>query len=111
MDWASRYVLACRLSNTLDTGFCTDALDEGLARHGTPEIINTDAHKNSFLLGSCSHTLGQTLENESSFLTPYITHADRGQGRSIHDVQCGDFEVRTRSFWWYCNGTRNISIA
>ena len=48
MDWASRYVLACRLSNTLDTGFRTDALDERLARHGTPEIINTDAHKNSF---------------------------------------------------------------
>ena len=42
MDWASRYVLAWRLSNTLDAGFCTDALDEALARHGTPEIFNTD---------------------------------------------------------------------
>ena len=34
MDWASRHVLAWRLSNTLDAGFCTDALDEALARHG-----------------------------------------------------------------------------
>ena len=42
MDWASRHVLAWRLSNTLDAGFCTDALDEVLARHGTPEIFNTD---------------------------------------------------------------------
>jgi transposase len=42
MDWASRYVLAWRLSNTLDAGFCTDALDEALARYGTPEIFNTD---------------------------------------------------------------------
>ena len=42
MDWASRYVLAWRLSNTLDAGFCTDALDEALARHGAPEIFNTD---------------------------------------------------------------------
>ena len=42
MDWASRHVLAWRLSNTLDAGFCTDALDEALARHGTPEIFNTD---------------------------------------------------------------------
>ena len=42
MDWTSRYVLAWRLSNTLDAGFCTDALDEALARHGAPEIFNTD---------------------------------------------------------------------
>ena len=42
MDWASRYVLAWRLSNTLDASFCTDTLDEALARHGKPEIVNTD---------------------------------------------------------------------
>ena len=42
MDCASRHVLAWRLSNTLDAGFCTDALDAALARHGTPEIFNTD---------------------------------------------------------------------
>ena len=42
MDWASRHVLAWRLSNTLDAGFCTDALDEALAAYGTPEIFNTD---------------------------------------------------------------------
>ncbi len=42
MDWASRFVLAWRLSNTLDAGFCTDALDEALARYGAPEIFNTD---------------------------------------------------------------------
>ena len=42
MDWASRYVLAWRLSNTLNASFCTDALEEALARHGAPEIFNTD---------------------------------------------------------------------
>ena len=42
MDWASRYVLAWRLSNTLDASFCIEALDEALARHGRPEIFNTD---------------------------------------------------------------------
>jgi putative transposase len=42
MDWASRRVLAWRLSNTLDPSFCTDALEEGLQRYGTPEIFNTD---------------------------------------------------------------------
>ena len=42
MDWYSRKVLAWRISNTMDTGFCVDALDEALATHGTPEIFNTD---------------------------------------------------------------------
>lgn len=42
MDWASRRVLAWRLSNTLGPSFCTDALEEALQRYGTPEIFNTD---------------------------------------------------------------------
>ena len=42
MDWASQHVLAWRLSNTLDAGFCVEALDEALTRHGQPEIFNTD---------------------------------------------------------------------
>lgn len=42
LDWATRKVLAWRLSNTLTTDFCTAALTEALARYGTPEIFNTD---------------------------------------------------------------------
>jgi putative transposase len=42
MDWASRAVLAWRLSNTLDADFCVRALEEALARFGPPEIVNTD---------------------------------------------------------------------
>jgi putative transposase len=41
LDWYSRYVLAWRLSNSLDSDFCVDALEEALAR-GRPEIFNTD---------------------------------------------------------------------
>jgi len=41
MDWYSRYVLAWRLSNTLEGSFCVEALDEALSR-GRPEIFNTD---------------------------------------------------------------------
>ena len=41
MDWYSRHVLSWRLSNTLDAGFCVEALDEALQR-GRPEIFNTD---------------------------------------------------------------------
>ena len=42
MDWATRHVLSWRLSNTMDSGFCVDALDEALARYGRPDIFNTD---------------------------------------------------------------------
>src|SRR6202048_2729880 len=42
MDWHSRAVLAWRLSNTLGADFCVEALEEGLARFGRPEILNTD---------------------------------------------------------------------
>ena len=42
MDWASRAVLAWRLSNTMDTSVCVSALEEALARFGRPEIFNTD---------------------------------------------------------------------
>jgi putative transposase len=42
IDWASRAVLAWRLSNTMDTSFCLAALDEALARYGKPRIFNTD---------------------------------------------------------------------
>ncbi len=42
MDWASRAVLAWRLSNTLDADVCVRALEEALARFGAPEIFNTD---------------------------------------------------------------------
>lgn len=41
IDWYSRYVLSWRLSNTLETRFCLEALDEALDR-GRPEIFNTD---------------------------------------------------------------------
>jgi putative transposase len=41
IDWFSRYVVAWRLSNTLDGAFCRDMLDEALTRR-TPEVFNTD---------------------------------------------------------------------
>ena len=42
LDWASRRVLAWRLSNTLTTDFCVDAVQEAISQYGLPEIFNTD---------------------------------------------------------------------
>ena len=42
IDWASRAVLSWQLSNTMDTRFCLEALDEALRKYGKPKIFNTD---------------------------------------------------------------------
>lgn len=42
VDWYSRFVLAWRLSITLDTRFCAEALQEALDKYGNPEVFNTD---------------------------------------------------------------------
>ncbi len=42
MDWFSRRVLSWRVSTTMDTAFCVEALQEAMDRHGPPEIFNTD---------------------------------------------------------------------
>jgi putative transposase len=42
LDWYSRRVLSWRVSNTMTTDFCLDAVREAIARHGRPEIFNTD---------------------------------------------------------------------
>jgi putative transposase len=42
LDWATRRVLSWRLSNTLSTDFCLEAVEDALSRYGTPEIFNTD---------------------------------------------------------------------
>lgn len=42
VDWFSRKVLAWKLSITMDAGFCIEAVEEAMARHGRPEIFSTD---------------------------------------------------------------------
>lgn len=42
IDWHSRKILSWRVSNTLESDFCIEALQEALSRHGRPEIFNTD---------------------------------------------------------------------
>jgi putative transposase len=58
LDWFTRRVLSWRVSITLEADFCIEAVAE--ARHGKPEIFNTDSHmlaareiKISMPLGDC----------------------------------------------------------
>ena len=47
LDWFTRRVLSWRVSITLEADFCIEAVEEALARHGTPEIFNTDRNSAS----------------------------------------------------------------
>jgi putative transposase len=44
LDWFTRRVPSWRVSITLEANFCIEAVEEALARHGRPEIFNTDSH-------------------------------------------------------------------
>jgi putative transposase len=45
LDWFSRRVLSWRLSITMEAAFCVATLEDALARHGKPDIFNTDQRK------------------------------------------------------------------
>ena len=53
MDWHSRYVVAWRLSNTLEAGFCAEALEDALGK-GQPGVFNTDQSLPQRRLGEAS---------------------------------------------------------
>jgi putative transposase len=56
IDWYSRRVLSWRLSNTMETDFCVESLEEALSRFGQPEIFNTDQGA-QFTADSFTHVL------------------------------------------------------
>lgn len=109
IDWYSRRVLAWRLSNTMETLFCLEALEEALSLFGAPEIFNTDqgaqftADSFTRLLrargikismdgkGRCIDNvfverLWRSLKYEEVYLNPYdsMTEARLGIGRYFH---------------------------
>lgn len=75
MDLASRKVLSWRVSNTLDTSFCIEALEEAIHTYGTPEIFNTDQGSQF-----TSDEFTRVLKNH------YIRISMDGKGRWIDNV-------------------------
>ena len=75
LDWFSRAVLAWEISNTLDASFCVRAVQRALARHGPPEIFNTDQ--------GCQFT-------SAEFVQPLLARGVKlsmdGQGRCLDNV-------------------------
>jgi len=74
MDWFSRYVLSWRLSNSLESHFCLEALEEAL-EHGEPEIFNTDQGSQF-----TSETFTKSLEARS------VRISMDGRGRAMDNI-------------------------
>jgi len=68
IDWASRMVLSWRLSNTLDSSFCIEALEEAIAKFGCPDIFNTDQGSQftseAFTECLCSHSIAISMDGK-----------------------------------------------
>jgi putative transposase len=77
MDWATRHVLAWRLSNTMDASFCVAALNEALARCGRPEIFNTDQDRSGPI---------RTDQDRSGQPVHQLRVHRRAQGRGCRDL-------------------------
>jgi putative transposase len=75
MDWYSRKILSWRVSNTLDTSFCIEALEEALSKHGKPDIFNSDQ--------GCQFTSKEFTE---ILLKKEILISMDGKGRAIDNV-------------------------
>lgn len=103
MDWFSRRVLAWRLSLTMETDFCVEALQEAMSRYGRPEIFNTDQGvqftaatfietlaaqgvrismdgKGRFLDNIFIERLGRSLKYEEVVLNAYASVAEARRG-------------------------------
>jgi putative transposase len=65
LDWFSRRVLAWRLSITLEAEFCLDAVQEAMARHGKPEIFNTDQGSQGGFQWSSQHLDGVSCDGNT----------------------------------------------
>ena len=67
----SRKVLSFRVSNTIDNGFCLEALEEAIARYGTPEIFNTDQGSqftsDAFTGALKEHSIRITMDGKGSW--------------------------------------------
>ena len=121
IDWASRAVLAWRLSNTNDASFCAAALEEALLRFGKPRIFNSDqgstftaeAHMGSFgSRGEISFVQGQTPKAVSvSEVRARLHDAARFRARSTsHTVAARDGCTKIPLAAGRGSGGRNHSV-
>src|SRR5256886_13355037 len=78
LDWATRRVLSWRLSITMEAAFCVETLEDALARHGKPEIFNTDQGSQftraAFTSPLASHGNSISMDGKGAWRDQLILH-------------------------------------
>ena len=97
MDWHSRYVLAWRLSNTLEVDFCVAALEEALSK-GRPQIFNTDQGSQFTSEAFTQHAAGARRSSEHGRQGP--VHGQRLRGTAVASIKYEEVYLKA-----YQNGT------
>src|SRR5258708_7530861 len=75
MDWITRRILARRLSNTMEASFCIDAVEEALAKHGCPQIFNTDQCSQFTSTEFTTVLINIAMSKAMSILAPFLFFA------------------------------------
>jgi len=70
LDWFSRRVLSWRASITMEAAFCVETLQDDLARHGKPDVFNTDLQPAATPLGSLTLAEAPLIDAENLFRQP-----------------------------------------
>ena len=93
MDWFSRRVLSWRLSITMEADFCVEALQDAIARHGPPEIFNTDQGVQFTSAGFLDELESRGIRVSTDGKGRYLGRVDdwRGGGRSRGELFSGGF--------------------
>ena len=100
LDWFSRRVLSWRLSITMEEEFCVETLEDALARHGKPEIFNTDQGSQGGFKRSSQHFDGEGCDGQEEAtvgsmwtaaiaVTRSATGGDAERAAAVLDAHCG----------------------
>jgi putative transposase len=119
MDWYSRYVLTWRLSNSLDSGFCVEALEAAL-RMGQPEIFNTDqgVQFTSVVFTSCLEARGVAISMDGrrraldNVFVERLWRTVKYEEVYLKDYEdAWDAEKNLREYFdFYCHGRRHQAL-
>lgn len=101
MDWYSRKILSHRVSVTMDTEFCIEALEEALSKYGNPEYFNTDQGSQF-----TSDVYLKVLENRKS-----IRISMDGKGRALDNIYIERFWRTLKYSEVYINDYQSVADA
>lgn len=107
MDWATRRVLSWRLSNTLDTRFCLEALDKAIEACGPPQIFNSDqgSQFTSLAFTSCLKAAGVIISMDDrgryfdDIFIERLWHPLKYEAVYVHEMSTGHAAHRVIGDW------------